>query len=160
MQEIWKDIPNYEGMYQVSNLGRVKSLKRSKEVVLKLMDDTKGYLCLSLYKDGVKRTRKVHRLVAEAFLGHKPNGMKLVVDHIDHDTKNNKVSNLRVVTQRQNASHLKKNGSSKYTGVYLFKRTGKWVARIQVNKCEVHLGYFKTEYQAHLAYQKALKELV
>ena len=160
MQEIWKDIPNYEGMYQVSNLGRVKSLKRSKEVVLKLMDDTKGYLCLSLYKDGVKRTRKVHRLVAEAFLGHKPNGMELVVDHIDHNTKNNKVSNLRIVTQRQNSSHLKKKGSSKYTGVYLFKRTGRWAAKIQVNRCEVHLGYFKTEHQAHLAYQKALKELV
>ena len=78
IQEIWKDIPNYEGYYQVSNLGNVKSLarfnnlgKRVKERVLKnLVTTTKGYLVVRLSKIGLVKTKQIHQLVAEAFLNH------------------------------------------------------------------------------------------
>ena len=72
LKEIWKDIKDYDGIYQVSNLGRVKSLKFSKERILKDYVDTRGYLNLSLNKNGKKKTYRVHKLVAVAFLGHEP----------------------------------------------------------------------------------------
>jgi len=110
--EVWKDIPNYEGYYQVSNLGRVKGLKRTvplmygryrvnNEKIIKLPIDSHGYLKCSLCKNGIATTEKAHALVAIAFLGHIPNGNIIVIDHINGCKTDNMVSNLQIVTHRE-----------------------------------------------------------
>ena len=170
IQEIWKDIPNYEGYYQVSNLGNVKSLSRivkngwgtrtvCGKILKNLVNTTKGYFQIRIGKNGSCKTKQIHQLVAEAFLNHKPNGHKLVVNHINFDKKDNRLENLEIVTQRENANLKRFKSSSEYVGVNWYKRLNKWVAKIWVNGKKKHLGYFINEYDAHLAYQKALKEI-
>ena len=92
MDEIWKDKKNYEGHYQVSNCGRVKSIKFGKERILKLIKNKDGYLYVNLYKNNIKKKYKVHRLVAEAFIPN-PNNYK-EVNHKDECKTNNVVTNL------------------------------------------------------------------
>jgi hypothetical protein len=170
MEEIWNDVPNYEGIYQVSNLGRVKSLERTisragkydvviKERFLKLGTDSHGYLIASLHKDLKAKTFKVHKLLAIVFLKHKPCGYNVVIDHIDNNKLNNNLENLQLITHRQNISKDKKNKTSKYTGVCWHKHKKKWLASIQVNKVNLYLGMFTNEYDAYLAYQNKLKEI-
>ena len=96
--EVWKDIQGYECLYQVSNLGRVKSLRRSK--IRKLCKDRGGYLCVSLKKHGTVKLCKVHRLVAIAFIPNPEN--KPQVDHINRIRNDNRVCNLRWVTNTEN----------------------------------------------------------
>jgi hypothetical protein len=170
MNEIWKDIPDYEGMYQVSNLGNVKSLSRvvlrkgkypflSKEKILSGRIDSNGYYSLSLFKNKTRKFFKKHQLVAMAFLGHKPDGStKIVVDHIDNNKLNNRLDNLQLISHRENVSKDKK-GTSEYTGVCWNKKSNKWKAYIMLNKKQKYLGYFETEQDAHLAYKNALKQL-
>lgn len=125
MEEIWKDINGYEGYYQVSNFGNIKSLERIiensgthtgyykiKERVLKPRENKKrsGYYELSLKKDGVEKRFKVHRLVACAFIDNPDN--KTEVNHIDGDKSNNHVSNLEWVTGKENKEHAWKTGLS------------------------------------------------
>ncbi len=167
-EEIWKDIPNYEGMYQVSNLGGVKSLSReicngygcfkSKEKILNPRE-AKGYLRLGLSKNSEKLFFSVHQLVAMAFLGHTPCGHKLVVDHINDNPLDNRVENLQVVTQRYNAYKTQDKYSSKYKGVHWCETINKWKSRIIINKKRIYLGSFNCEISAHLAYQNKLKEI-
>lgn len=154
-EEIWKDIPNYEGLYQVSNLGRVKSLKFNKEKLLKLYKDNYGYLRVNLSKNGKQKLLKVHQLVSVVFLKHKPNGYSVVVDHIDNNPLNNNVNNLQLVSHRKNLSKDKK-GSSKYTGVRYHKQNKKWVSSIYVKGKHKHLGSFTNELDAAKAYNKYL----
>lgn len=95
MEEIFKDIKDYEGLYQVSDHGRVRSLNynHTEETrVLKHQLDKDGYECLKLSKNGKHKTCKVHRLVAEAFIPN-PDGLPQV-NHIDEDKTNNCVWNL------------------------------------------------------------------
>lgn len=102
--------------------------------------------------------------MAIAFLGHKPNGLTLVVNHIDGDKLNNKLKNLEIVTHRENCSVcFRKNEdslSSKYVGVSYYSHHGKWCSKIQVDGKNNILGYFDCEKEAGRAYQKALKNLV
>ena len=163
IQEIWKDVVGYEGVYQVSDLGRVRSLDRVdsagrslKGRILKLSTNKKGYLVVRLYLEGKGNTRYVHQLVARAFLNHEPCGNKLVVDHIDNDKSNNSLENLQIITQRENLSKDKA-GKSKYTGVYLDSKRNKYVARCRHNKKQKYLGGFNTELEASEAYNKYLK---
>jgi uncharacterized protein YebE (UPF0316 family) len=95
-----------------------------------------------------------------AFLGHKPDGThKLVVDHINNNTLDNRIENLQLITQRENASKyfLTKKKSSQYTGVFWHKQINKWQAQIGIDGKRIHLGIFNHEHEAHLAYQKALE---
>ena len=156
-KEIWKDVKNYEGHYQVSNLGRVKSFKLNRERIMKAGFDTKGYRQVSLSKDGEQKTRKVHQLVAVAFLGHTPCGYKLVVNHIDIDKLNNNVLNLEIVTVRENSNKKHIKSSSKFVGVSWHKASNKWATQIAINGKRKHLGCFTDELEASLAYQKELK---
>ena len=101
MEEIWKDIEEYAGLYQVSNLGRVKSLYTNS--ILKGCKHINGYLVVNLYKNGSKSTKRIHRLVAQAFIPNPEN--KSQVNHIDENKTNNKVSNLEWTTRKENLNH-------------------------------------------------------
>ena len=113
MEEIWKDVVGYEGLYQVSNLGRVKSLSHhcvvgwadfmSKEKILKQSTNNGGYKYVWLHKDGSKKIFKIHRLVAIAFIPN-PNGFKCI-NHRDENRENNCVFNLEWCTHSYNNSY-------------------------------------------------------
>ena len=100
MKEIWKDIKDYEGHYQVSNLSRVKSIKFGKERILKPVTDRHGYLIVGLWQNNKHKTYKVHRLVAEAFLPNPDNLPQ--VNHKDENKLNNNVDNLEWCTNDYN----------------------------------------------------------
>ena len=100
MQEIWKDIQNYEGLYQISNLGNVKSLHNKHNIILKPYIANKYYK-VTLIKKGVKHKQYIHRLMAFEFLGLDKNS-NLQVDHIDNNTLNNNISNLQLLSQQEN----------------------------------------------------------
>ena len=156
-REEFRSISGYEGLYEVSNFGNVKSLTNDK--ILKPCLGSRGYYMVRVYKDNKGNTMSIHILVAMAFLGHKPDGYKIVVDHIDNNKLNNHVSNLQLISNRENTSKDKKNGTSKYTGVTWYNASNKWLAQIAINSKKKNLGLFETEDEAHEAYQKALKML-
>lgn len=156
--EIWKDIKCYEGLYQVSNLGRVKSFKCGKERILKAsLRGIQGYVGVGLRKDGKTTPKYTHRLVADAFL-EKPS-RKCVVDHINNIPSDNRVENLQFISQRENLlkNHPKKN--SVFEGISL-KKDGSYHANIQLGYKKIFLGGHRTdkEYLSGL-YTKA-KELI
>ena len=114
MEEIWKDVKGYEGKYQVSNLGRVKSLDRvvnhngSKtrtfpEKILKPNKVAFDYLQVTLYKNGKRKCKYIHNLVMESFVGEKLEGYE--VNHIDEDKSNNKLTNLEYLTRKENNNY-------------------------------------------------------
>ncbi len=109
-EEIWKDVVGYKGMYQVSNLGRVRSLdrvnskgKRFKGKMLTLLNNGNGYMRVKLCKEGTYKSFLVHRLVAEAFL-EIPEGY-YEVNHLDVKKDNNNVENLEVCDRTENLLH-------------------------------------------------------
>lgn len=127
--EIWKDIKGYEGLYQVSDLGRVKSLERKvrhrgrlitiKEKYLKIniSEYLKGYrkTSIGLYKGGKKVSTDVHTLVAEAFLGERPNA-KAEIRHINGDSTDNRLSNLIYGSSSDNRIDMYRYGSKTSRG--------------------------------------------
>lgn len=173
MQETWKNVVGYEGLYEISNHGRVKSLDKSwvagkgrifnkPETIRKPGLNSRGYLHVKLCKEGKRKIITIHTLVWDHF-GNKPrNGHKLQVDHRDNNKLNNRIDNLQLLTPRQNVSkHYKtQKKTSRFTGVCWHKKANKWVACITLNKKIKHLGYFKYENDACLEYQKALREMI
>ena len=106
MQEIWKDIKGYEGLYQVSNFGRVKSL-HGKEKILKPYHKSTGYIQVILCKNYKTVARMVHRLVAEAFIPNPEN--KSQVNHKDENPLNNVDSNLEWCSATYNINYGTRN---------------------------------------------------
>lgn len=113
--EVWKDIVGYEGLYQVSNLGRVKSLKRKvyagrnrmrwqyERILSNNKTNGNGYIVVSLNKESKSKNKYVHRLVAEAFLEN-TNNYKYI-NHKDQNTFNNNVNNLEFCTAQYNSTY-------------------------------------------------------
>ena len=115
MEEEWRDIRGYEGLYQVSNLGNVKSfnnrIKHKNPMILKQTIDRKnGYLTVSLSRNGKKKIYRVHKLVASIFIDNSNNYP--VINHKDGKKLNNCVDNLEWCTYKQNIIHSWENGLS------------------------------------------------
>jgi hypothetical protein len=162
-QEIWKDILNYEGLYQVSNLGRIKSLPKIRrtgkghniirnypEKLLSIKKNNNGYEQTTICKDGVLKCFLVHRLVAQSFLY--TDDFNKQVNHINGNKICNILENLEWVSNRENECHKQKNKNltSKYIGVSLVLKTNKWRSQIHFNSKKIHLGYYDTEEEAYL----------
>lgn len=140
MKEIWKDIKSYEGLYQVSNIGRIKSLKRHiktynggeyvrKEKIKSIRKiNTGGYSDVLLAKNGKNKTFVIHRLVAEAFI---PNPQNLpYINHKDEDKTNNCVENLEWCDPKYNANYgnaIKKRVKKMYVKVEQYSIDGKLI---------------------------------
>lgn len=170
IKEEFRDIPGFECMYQVSNLGRVKSLPRemcngksfyiSKERILKHPINKVGYHVVGLTKNNKPITKSVHQLAAMAFLDHIPDGTnKIVVDHINGDKLDNNLENLQLISNRENTSKDKRSCTSKQTGVIFVDSYSKWRSQIYINGKSTHLGTFNTEEEASEYYQNALKAI-
>jgi len=105
-KEIWEDIEGYEGLYQVSNLGRVKSLNSnvgSKVYIKKHKTDPYGYKFVTFYHKGKPKSKSIHRLLAEHFIPNPKN--KPTVNHIDYNRANNVISNLEWSTYSEQQYH-------------------------------------------------------
>src|SRR5262245_60662924 len=98
MRDYWRDVPGFEGCYQVSRRGEVRGLKRNR--LLARVKGKRGYLHVNLYHNGRAKNFLVHRLVAAAFLGALPPNQQ--VNHKDGDKTNNELSNLEVVSPEEN----------------------------------------------------------
>lgn len=159
--EEFRDIYGYEGMYQASDLGRIKSLermvrthkssfKRNKARILKQSTDNCGYKKVSLKKI----TLNVHRLVLMAFKG----ASDLYVDHINNVSDDNRLVNLRYVTPRENCIFYRESVKSEnsFVGVNLNKKDGKFQAKIVINRKTYTLGMYFSALEASQAYNKAL----
>lgn len=120
MEEIWKPIQGYEGLYEVSNFGSIKSLQRRvggrretitviRDLIMSPYKNPNGYMMVCLTKDGKRKSCYIHRLVAEAFCDK--NGKGDHINHKDHDRANNNAANLEWVTAKENiaySAHLMK----------------------------------------------------
>ena len=152
-KEVWKDIEGYKGLYQVSNLGRVKYLPKYNIKKEGIMSYTlrSGYRNLILRKNGKRKSKQIHRLVAQAFIPNPKN--KPFVNHKDFNRQNNTVDNLEWVTQKENVQwsicNMKKrrNCSQSKTGEkYIYLRNNRY--RICIDK---------KEYKSYLTLKDAIK---
>lgn len=114
IEEIWRDIKGFEGLYQISNLGRLKSVQRIilrgngrpitiNERIRKSKVQDVGYLKTSLCKDGIHSSHRIHRLIAEAFIENP--AQKRTINHKDGDKLNNSIDNLEWATHSENNQH-------------------------------------------------------
>lgn len=118
MSEKWLPVKGYENLYEVSDFGRVKSLKRfsTNGKILKLVNHPNGYVYVCLCKNNIRKQKRVHKIVLEAFCPeHDPR--KNQIDHIDGDKTNNNLSNLEWVTQSENMKRAYKNGLEVPVGI-------------------------------------------
>ena len=139
-EEIWKDISGYNA-YQVSNTGRVRSLKAGVVKILKQISHRDGYLLVNLCNQDGRKLCKVHRLVAIAFIENSSN--KTCVDHINRVRTDNNANNLRWVDYVENAHNRSyRPGISGVMGVSFEHRCKRWRANIGVDHKVVFLGYF------------------
>lgn len=154
--EKWKDVVGYEGLYMISNFGRVYSVRSG--IVMKQHTNSTGYMRVLLYRDANKKRFFVHRLVAKSFVSGYFDGA--VVDHIDRDKSNNLHSNLEWVSQRENATRgevgrLKSGKTSNLDGVRWHKKSGMWMSQIYYNGVSYHLMSHTDEHLCANAYQDA-----
>ena len=119
MDEIWRDIQGYEGLYQISNKGRVKSLKCGKEKILRPRDNVNGYLFVNL---GRKNKKYIHRLVYETFKGFK--NKNSIINHINSDKRDNKLNNLEECNYSYNLIYAYYHGERKLKPVSQFSLNG------------------------------------
>lgn len=163
MSEIWKPVVGYEDYYQVSSLGRIKSLRRPEvrnDRILKGSIHPEGYNIFKLSRSGSHKSFKGHRLVAKAFIPNPEN--KPQVNHKNGLRADNRVENLEWVTNSENVRHgYRVLGSShkkipyklgKLKGVCFHKATQKYISKISWDGREVHLGLYECKQVAYLVY--------
>ena len=150
--EIWTDVHGYEGLYQVSNMGRVKSLVKpynAEEIIVKLFKNNKGYVTVNLWRNRKFKTKLVHRLVAEHFV---PRDHGNVVNHKDYNKDNNTAENLEWCTQKENLQYslchrplTKKNAPLPNTGEkYVHKATNRPGYYVAIHRPRKTTRYFRT----------------
>lgn len=173
--EDWKDIKGYEGLYQVSNFGRVKSLERKsdcdgriiREKILKTGVNNPGYKFVILRKDGISKNRMIHRLVAEEFINQKGE----CINHLDGNKLNNHISNLEVCSNSKNRKHAYDNGLALQKGitkaVKVTNDKGKVILFETMNDVNKYFGFKKCwihnrirKYGEMFEYKKHLVEVV
>ena len=145
MQEEWKDVVGYEGIYFVSNLGKVKNRYG---LVLKSDIEKAGYERLSLCRDSISKTTRVHVIVASAFIGKRPDSHH--TDHIDSDRANNRADNLQYLTHRDNVSKgkmMSKSKTSRFIGVSWSTGGSCWVVYKSFNANDYLLGRFTRDFE-------------
>ena len=146
MDEIWCDIDGYEGLYQISNKGRVKSLYKGSERILKLWDNGRGYLRVYLTKENTSKYIRVHRLVARAFIPNPEN--KPQVNHKDENKLNNCVENLEWSTAKENNNFGTRNeraGNSLSIPILQYSKSGKFIREwTGAHEVERVLGIYHT----------------
>jgi len=163
-KEIWKDVPGYEGLYQVSNLGGVKSVDRTvpcrkygtrnhKSRLLKQHPQNCGYLIVVLCKENKPSSNYVHRLVYKAFVEN-ISGFNTTVDHINGCKIDNRIENLACMSRGDNARKYTESQPLK-GGVWLDTQTKKWRGGVRSHRTK----RFETKYQAEQAVQQLLKEI-
>lgn len=156
---LWKNVIGYEGLYEVSECGNVRSLTlrgrvRNAPLHMKQQINWKGYLRVSLSKDGISRAFSVHQLVMAAFVGPVPDGCN--IDHKDGVKTNNHLSNLQYIKDRLNTAKYYE-GKCNLVGTYRDRRrkARPWNAKIITDGKTNHLGRFETQEEAHMAYKNA-----
>jgi isocitrate/isopropylmalate dehydrogenase len=162
--EIWKDIPDWEGFYQVSNYGRVRSVTRfaphrktgfakRKGVLLKITIDKLGYCKACVTKNNNSKQISVHRAMMSAFIGVSD----LHIDHLNGIKSDNRLENLEYVTNRENTSrYYQSKGKELPTGVT--KRRNNYMAKIVVGGKTWQLGTYRLIQEASDIYQAALAD--
>ena len=155
INEDWRSISGHIN-YQVSNIGRVRSVKTGR-IMNGFTND--GYVRVGLYYMNTRKMCTVHRLVAQECLTNTEN--KAEVDHIDHNRSNNCVTNLRwsTVAENNRNSVSRQNSTSKYKGVSFYMQQKKWHAQIKANGRSVHIGYFNSEKEAAIAYNTYARDM-
>lgn len=158
---------------EVTNCGRIRRIKKdwygnftysfnAKYGLIDLSEckvSRDGYYKISSQVKSIgKKTFLYHQILACVFLKHTINGVNYVVDHIDSNKSNNKISNLRVISNRENCSKERTIKSGLPVGVHYVKHAKKYQAQIQLDKKRHNLGYFKTPEEASNAYQIRLKQ--
>jgi len=168
--EIWKDIIGFEGLYQISNMGRVKSFHSPKEKILKLHENSIGYLRIGLHKNCNSKHERISRLVAIHFI---PNPLNLPqVNHKNLNKKDNRVVNLEWCTPRQNTLHARKhhkywnknkywaiNANKNYPviGFRISAEDNKFLNDLAFNNCEKRSVYVKNIILKHLNEKRSNK---
>ena len=164
-QEIWKEVNEFLGIYEVSNTGKVRCIDRKivrsngrptsiKGRELSIGLDKDGYHIVQFNVDCKRYVRKVHRLVYEAFIGKTEKG--LVIDHIDNNKMNNNVDNLQQITNRINVSKDRNRIDNLPTCVYKNISGKGYRVNFQADNIKVYVGTFKTAREAECVYKKVL----
>jgi len=166
--EVWKHIPGYEGIYQCSNLGRIRGVDRldcrnreCKGVIMKQTVGNVGYKTVYLWNNGKKKTIRTHQVVAMSFLNHTQCRYSLVVNHKNGNRLDNNVENLEVVTARYNSQHSSQmrvdSKSSIYTGVVYREKHNIYQVTVTINSKHVYIGVYSTDVEANNMYLSAIE---
>jgi hypothetical protein len=161
--ETWKDIPKFEGRYQASNLGRIKSLSRKclgksgsyrvcRERILKLSKHPNGYVYIKLRQTSTSKQKSysAHKLIVNSFLGPAPNGLE--INHKDGNSSNNNILNFEFISHQQNTAHGFRTLGTKGYSIDT-KCTVKYIARIFIDYVNYYIGRFNTPEEAQMAYR-------
>lgn len=148
--EVWKEVDGFDGVYEISNYGRVKSSNYG-GLIRKPRVQQNGYETVRLWRDGKARFYLIHRLVFSHFVGELDKN--LVIDHIDGNKVNNHVTNLQQITSRENTNKAVSNKLLK--GVKQINKGSGYTSALNIGHKRYYLGHFKTVEEANAAYNDA-----